>query len=111
MKIYKHEYNSYKNEVVTTAYEAEEKPKTYIIAVRWGNARISKEDINKLQGRYTKEMYTFSADPTTFIEALIKYNEKCIESIKANLERTEAQKTSLLKILNRKGAQQNENTA
>lgn len=58
MEIYKHEYCSSEGRIKTYKIKVEEKPKSYTVIGRnagvW-ESRILKEDIGKLDGKYTKK--------------------------------------------------------
>lgn len=105
MKIYKHEYNSFKKRVETIEIEVEEKPKTYVVTERvkgvW-ETRIHKEEIDKLCGRYGYRIFTFTPDTTGFINAIIQSKECCIKNLKERLQCNEEEKTILLKLLDEK---------
>lgn len=101
MKMYKHEYDSYKQKVNTYEIEVEEKPKTYIVTQNVKGAwesRIFKTDIDKLEGRLTPKMFSLTPDPTPFIKALIEHEEFRIKTLKEQLNKVVANKTILLKI-------------
>lgn len=111
MKLYKHEYHEYKKQIITTEFEVEEKPKTYIAADRkdrFFDIRIRKDEINKLSGTFSNRMFTLTPDPTMFIDALIEKSERNINSLKDRLERAVAYKTELLKLTEEKRSKDDE---
>lgn len=103
MIIYKHE-EEYNGSIKTTEHEADETAKTYSLKNKYGHSRVLKEDINKLQGRYVKFMYTLTPDNTPFIKALLDSAELSIKYQKESLQRLVERKAKLLKLLDEKGA-------
>ena len=103
MKIYKHEYDSYKKEIKVYEVEVIEKPKTFIIEKRQAGvweSRISKEDINKLECRYGIKMYALSPVKEEFIKAIIQKKEANIQQHEKRLKEMVEEKEVLQKMLN-----------
>lgn len=102
MKIYKHEYSSRDGKIKTFEVNVEEKPKSYTVTGRnagvW-ESRILKENIGKLDGIYTKKMYTLTADTTEFLRAMVDRVETHIKYVKEDLEKSVNEKGYLLKLL------------
>ena len=102
MKIYKHTYNDYRNEIETVEIEVEEKPKTYVVIGRqkgvW-ESRISKDDIDKLDRHWDRKMFTLSPDKKPYINSLIADNENEINRLKDNLEKAKQRKNILSELL------------
>ena len=102
MKIYKHSFNDYKNEIETVEIEVEEKPKTYVVksTVRgvW-ERQISKNDIDVLGRHWDKKMFSLVPDKKHYINALIADKEKDINGLKSRLEKAVEMKTVFLKLL------------
>lgn len=102
MKLYKHTFNDYRNEIVTVEIEVEEKPKTYVVKERKKGvqeSRVSKDDINKLDRNWDRKMFTLSPDRKPYINALIADKEKDINRLKNNLEKAVEMKTVFLELL------------
>ena len=103
IKIYKHEYNSWRNTVNVYEIEAEEKPKTYIFKnVPRGvwETRITKDDIGKLTGRCGYKMFSFSSDSSELLKLMIADKEKHIEAMKNNLAKEKEEKYIFEKLFN-----------
>ena len=102
MKIYKHEYYPSDGKIRTIEIDVEEKPKSYTIIGRkagvW-ESRILKEDIGKLDGRYTKKMFTLTDDITEFLKAIIDRVDTHIKYVKEDLEKSANEKSNLLKLI------------
>lgn len=102
MKIYKHEFNDFKNEVETIEIEVEEKPKTYVVKSRvrgvW-ESKIRKDDIDVLGKGWNKKMFSLVPDKKHYINALIADKENAINGYKSSLEKAVKIKTALLKLL------------
>lgn len=102
MKLYKHTFNDYRNEVETVEIEVEEKPKTYVIVSKqtgvW-ESRVSKDDIDKLDRHWDRKMFTLSPDRKPYINSLIADKENEINRIKNSLEKAVEMKTVFLELL------------
>ena len=102
MKLYKHTFNDFKNEVETVEIEVEEKPKTYVITERksgvW-ESRVSKDDIDKLDRYWDRKMFTLSPDRKPYINSLIADKENEINQLKDRLEKSEQRKNILAELL------------
>ena len=102
MKIYKHTFNDFRNEIETVEFDVEEKPKTYVVVSGqkgvWEN-RVSKDEIDKLGGRCYKKMFTLSPDKKPYINALIADEENHINRLKDSLEKAEQRKNIFAELL------------
>jgi hypothetical protein len=102
MKIYKHTFNDYRNEIETVEIEVEEKPKTYVV-IRgqkgvW-ESRVSKDDIGVLDEHWSKKMFTLTPERKPYINALIADKENDINNIKCSLEKAIKRKDVFLYLL------------
>lgn len=102
MKIYKHTFNDYRNEIETVEIEVEEKPKTYVVVrgqIGAWESRVSKDDIDKLDRHWDRKMFTLSPDKKPYINSLIADKENEINQLKDRLEKAEQRKNILAELL------------
>ena len=102
MKIYKHTFNDYRNEIETAEIEVEEKPKTYVV-IRgqkgvW-ESRVSKDDIGVLDRHWSKKMFTLTPEIKPYINALIADKENDIKNLENSLEKALKRKYIYLELL------------
>lgn len=102
MKLYKHSFNDFTNEVETIEFEVEEKPKTYVVTKQvrgvW-ESKIRKDEIGLLGKNFSRKMFSLVPDKKPYIEALIVNKENEINSLKSRLDKTVKMKTLFLKLL------------
>lgn len=102
MKIYKHTFNDFRNEIETVEFEVEEKPKIYVVLGRqkgvW-EGRVSKGDIGVLDRHWSKKMFTLTPDRKPYINALIADKENEINRLKSNLDNAVKMKNVLTELL------------
>ncbi len=105
MKIYKHTFNDFRNEIETVEIEVEEKPKTYVIVGKqkgvW-ESRVSKDDIGVLGGRCSKKMFTLTPGIKPYINALIADKENDIKNLENSLDKALERKYIYLELLRKK---------
>ena len=102
MKIYKHTFNDFGNVVETVEIEVEEKPKTYVVVGRQNGvweSRVSKDDIDKLDRRWDRKMFTLSPDKKPYINSLIADKENEISRLKDSLKKAEQRKNIFAELL------------
>ena len=79
-----------------TEIEVEEKPKSYI----GKGVRVSKNDIDKLQGKFSCRMYRLDNDPKPYIEAIIRREKISLECLgkKIKEKKAELEKWEILQM-------------
>lgn len=102
MKIYKHSFNDFRNEIETVEIEVEEKPKTYVVVKSqkgvW-ESRINKNDIGVLSRNWTKAMFSLTPDRKPYINALIADTENNIKNMENSLDKALKRKYIYLELL------------
>lgn len=102
MKIYRHTFNEFRNEIETVEIEVEEKPKTYVVVNRqidvW-ESRLSKDDIGVFNNRLNHKMFTLTPERKPYIKALIANKEDSINRLKSRLDDAVKMKDFLTELL------------
>lgn len=115
VKIYRFCFDFYKGKLTKIIYEAEEKPKTYMIMRGWFKQRLHKDDVGQVTGYNKDELYLLEDDfeeaRRLFITSLKNKIGSChnrIDNIQGEINRYEKSLAALENLLEEELAESEE---